>query len=380
MAFVAEVRARLGLDTAPFSRGLTKAQADVGKAANDMGGKLRRAFGAGDVFRGLLQGIGIGSVQGVVDTITSTFRTGADDAERMANESKSMLDIMRQQQLALAGQERKFEIRKKQVADLNQDIEMQKRLVADLEANPLNLISPGGREEITKAKNELSRLTIEAAKSEAQLKTEIELTNRQTKDWAQASNDREDMRKLELSLLDEENNTIREINTSTLRLYQVQRELTRLRENGEISTAETNRLVEEQSVLTDRLTELARIRAKEEKKAREEAVQATAALGQGMATRTPALRPRGRTESERIADRAAMNEAQAVDALAKGDSVRVANRARAAASDYVKAGAMQARAASGVSPELASQLGGRLKEAVDALNKINNNLIPAKIQ
>jgi myosin heavy subunit len=380
MAFVAEVRARLGLDTTPFSRGLTKAQADVGKAANDMGGKLRRAFGAGDVFRGLLQGIGIGSVQGVVDTITSTFRTGADDAERMANESKSMLDIMRQQQLALAGQERKFEIRKKQVADLNQDIEMQKRLVADLEANPLNLISPGGREEITKAKNELSRLTIEAAKSEAQLKTEIELTNRQTKDWAQASNDREDMRKLELSLLDEENNTIREINTSTLRLYQVQRELTRLRENGEISTAETNRLVEEQSVLTDRLTELARIRAKEEKKAREEAVQATAALGQGMATRTPALRPRGRTESERIADRAAMNEAQAVDALAKGDSVRVANRARAAASDYVKAGAMQARAASGVSPELASQLGGRLKEAVDALNKINNNLIPAKIQ
>lgn len=380
MAFVAEVRARLGLDTTPFSRGLTKAQADVGKAANDMGGKLRRAFGAGDVFRGLLQGIGIGSVQGVVDTITSTFRTGADDAERMANESKSMLDIMRQQQLALAGQEQKFEIRKKQVADLNQDIEMQKRLVADLEANPLNLISPGGREEITKAKNELSRLTIEAAKSEAQLKTEIELTNRQTKDWAQASNDREDMRRLELSLLDEENDTIREISTSTLRLYQVQRELTRLRENGEISTAETNRLVEEQSVLTDRLTELARIRAKEEKKAREEAVQATAALGQGMATRTPALRPRGRTESERIADRAAMNEAQAVDALAKGDSVRVANRARAAASDYIKAGSMQARAASGVSPELASQLGGRLKEAVDALNKINNNLIPAKIQ
>lgn len=380
MAFVAEVRARLGLDTTPFSRGLTKAQADVGKAANDMGGKLRRAFGAGDVFRGLLQGIGIGSVQGVVDTITSTFRTGADDAERMANESKSMLDIMRQQQLALAGQEQKFEIRKKQVADLNQDIEMQKRLVADLEANPLNLISPGGREEITKAKNELSRLTIEAAKSEAQLKTEIELTNRQTKDWAQASNDREDMRRLELSLLDEENDTIREISTSTLRLYQVQRELTRLREKGEISTAETNRLVEEQSVLTDRLTELARIRVKEEKKAREEAVQATAALGQGMATRTPALRPRGRTESERIADRAAMNEAQAVDALAKGDSVRVANRARAAASDYIKAGSMQARAASGVSPELASQLGGRLKEAVDALNKINNNLIPAKIQ
>ena len=163
MAFVAEVRARLGLDTTPFSRGLTKAQADVGKAATDMGGKLRRAFGAGDVFRGLLQGIGIGSVQGIVDTITSTFRKGADDAERMANESRSMLDIMRQQQLATAGQAQRFNILKKQVSELNQDIEVQKRLVADLEANPLNLITPGGREEVTKAKDELSRRRVEAA-------------------------------------------------------------------------------------------------------------------------------------------------------------------------------------------------------------------------
>ena len=73
MAFVAEVRARLGLDTTPFSRGLTKAQADVGKAAADMGGKLRRAFGAGDVFRGLLQGIGIGVLTSL-DVITEVQR------------------------------------------------------------------------------------------------------------------------------------------------------------------------------------------------------------------------------------------------------------------------------------------------------------------
>lgn len=380
MAFVAEVRARLGLDTTPFSRGLTKAQADVGKAAADMGGKLRRAFGAGDVFRGLLQGIGIGSVQGIVDTITSTFRTGADDAERMANESQSMLEIMRQQQLALAGQEQKFEIRKKQVADLNRDIEMQKRLVADLEANPLNLITPGGREEITKAKNELSRLTIEAAKSEAQLKTEIELTNRQTKDWAQASNDREDMRRMEISLLGEESDTIREIRLSELRLTQVQAQLLRLRERGEKSTSETNRLLDEQSELTDRLTTLAKNRNAEEKKARDEAVKSAAALGQGAVTRAPALRPRGRTESERIADRAAMNEAQAVDALAKGDAVRAANRARAAAADYVKSGAMQARAASGISPELGQQIGGKLGEATETLKQINEHLKPSGIR
>jgi hypothetical protein len=380
MAFVAEVRARLGLDTTPFSRGLTKAQADVGKAATDMGGKLRRAFGAGDVFRGLLQGIGIGSVQGIVDTITSTFRRGAEDAERMANESKSMLDIMRQQQMATAGQSRRFEIQKKIVADLNKDIEIQQRIVKEMDANPLNLITEDGRNRVKEAKDELSRLRVEAAKADAQLRTEISLTNRRTDEWARASLDREDMRKLELSLLDEENETIREISTSTLRLYQVQKELTRLRNNDEISTAETNRLVEEQAVLTDRLTELTRIRAKEEKKAREEAVQATAALGQGMATRTPVLRPRGRTESERIADRAAMNEAQAVDALAKGDSVRAANRSRAAAADYIKSGAMQARSASGISPDVAGQLGGKLGEAAETLKQINERLNPAGIR
>lgn len=69
MAFLAEVRARLGLDTTEFSRGLTKAQADVGAAGADIGKKLNRAFGAGDVFRGLLAGLGIASVQGIVDQI-----------------------------------------------------------------------------------------------------------------------------------------------------------------------------------------------------------------------------------------------------------------------------------------------------------------------
>lgn len=380
MAFVAEVRARLGLDTTPFSRGLTKAQADVGKAASDMGGKLRRAFGAGDVFRGLLQGIGIGSVQGIVDTITSTFRKGADDAERMANESKSMLDIMRQQQLATAGQSQRFDLLKKTVADLNKDIEVQQRLVNELEANPLNLITPGGREEVTKAKDELSRLRVEAARADAQVKTEISLTNARTDEWARASEDRQEMMDLELSLLDEENETIKEIRTSTLRLYQVQRELTRLRKSGAISTPETNKLLDEESVLKNRLSALSRIQNKEEKKAREETTKAIVALGQDLAGQGPKLRPRGRTESERIAGRAAMNEAQAIEAIAKGDSVRAANRAKVAAADYIKAGSMQARAASGISPETAGQLGGGIGKAVDVLTQINEKLNPSQVR
>jgi hypothetical protein len=386
MAFVSEIRARLGLDTTPFSRALTKTQADVGRAAQDMGKKLQRSFGAGDLFKGLLQGIGIGSVQGIVDTITSGFRRGADDAERMNNESAAMLDIFRQQQLALAGQAQRFEILKKKVSEVNQDIKVQEKLVSDLEANPINLISPGGREEVQRAKDELSRLRIEAAKADAQVKTEIALTNRRTDEWAAASLQREQMRKLELDLLNEENETIKEIQRSELRLFQVSESLAAERKKGSISTSETNALLEEQSQLLDRITTLGRIRAKEDAAARQSALADAAALGQGMTGRpigagggrAAGLRPRGRTESERIADRAALNLAATQDALAKGDVARAGSRANAAAADFIRAGSMQARAAAGISPETANIIGGDIKAAVDSLKAIQSSLLPTQ--
>lgn len=386
MAFVSEIRARLGLDTTPFSRALTKTQADVGRAAQDMEKKLQRSFGAGDLFKGLLQGIGIGSVQGIVDTITSGFRRGADDAERMNNESAAMLDIFRQQQLALAGQAQRFEILKKKVSEVNQDIKVQEKLVSDLEANPINLISPGGREEVQRAKDELSRLRIEAAKADAQVKTEIALTNRRTDEWAAASLQREQMRKLELDLLNEENETIKEIQRSELRLFQVSESLAAERKKGSISTSETNALLEEQSQLLDRITTLGRIRAKEDAAARQSALADATALGQGMTGRpigagggrAAGLRPRGRTESERIADRAALNLAATQDALAKGDVARAGSRANAAAADFIRAGSMQARAAAGISPETANIIGGDIKAAVDSLKAIQSSLLPTQ--
>ncbi len=386
MAFVSEIRARLGLDTTPFSRALTKTQADVGRAAQDMGKKLQRSFGAGDLFKGLLQGIGIGSVQGVVDTITSSFRTGADDAERMNNESAAMLDIFRQQQLALAGQAQRFDILQKNVSKVNQDIKVQEKLVADLEANPINLISPGGREEVKKAKDELSRLRVEAAKADSQVRTEITLTNRRTDEWARASLQREEMRKLELDLLDEENETIKDIRLSELRLVQIQESLNIERKKGSISTAETNALEDEQAEIKDKLIRLSRIQNKEDAAARQSALADAAALGQGMTGRpigagggrAAGLRPRGRTESERIADRAALNLAATQDALAKGDVARAGSRANAAAADFIRAGSMQARAAAGISPETANIIGGDIKAAVDSLKAIQSSLLPTQ--
>jgi len=386
MAFVSEIRARLGLDTTPFSRALTKTQADVGRAAQDMGKKLQRSFGAGDLFKGLLQGIGIGSVQAIIDTVTAPFRRGAEDAERMANESAAMLDVFRQQQLALAGQAQRFDILKKKVSELNQDIKIQERVVSELNDDPLILISEDARTKLKEAKDELSRLRIEAAKADAQVKTEIALTNRRTDEWAAASLQREQMRKLELDLLDEENETIKEIQRSELRLFQVSESLAAERKKGSISTSETNALLEEQSQLLDRITTLGRIRAKEDAAARQSALADAAALGQGMTGRpigagggrAAGLRPRGRTESERIADRAALNLAATQDALAKGDVARAGSRANAAAADFIRAGSMQARAAAGISPETANIIGGDIKAAVDSLKAIQSSLLPTQ--
>jgi hypothetical protein len=81
MAFLSEVTAKLGLDTTGLNTALTKATADVGRAGDDIGRKLNRAFGAGDVFKGLLQGLGIQSVTSLVDKLTDGFKEAADHAK-----------------------------------------------------------------------------------------------------------------------------------------------------------------------------------------------------------------------------------------------------------------------------------------------------------
>lgn len=83
MAFLSEITAKLGLDTTGLNTALTRATADVGRAGDDIGRKLNRAFGAGDVFKGLLQGLGIQSVSSLVDKLTEGFKEAADHAQQI---------------------------------------------------------------------------------------------------------------------------------------------------------------------------------------------------------------------------------------------------------------------------------------------------------
>jgi len=96
MAFVSEIVAKMGLDTTAFKAALTKTTADVGRAGDDIGRKLNRAFGAGDVFKGLLQGLGIQSVQSVVDKLTNGFKEAADSAKEIEQLTAETANIYEQ--------------------------------------------------------------------------------------------------------------------------------------------------------------------------------------------------------------------------------------------------------------------------------------------
>lgn len=96
MAFVSEIVAKMGLDTTAFRAALTKTTADVGRAGDDIGRKLNRAFGAGDVFKGLLQGLGIQSIQSVVDKLTNGFKEAADSAKEIEKLTAETANIYEQ--------------------------------------------------------------------------------------------------------------------------------------------------------------------------------------------------------------------------------------------------------------------------------------------
>lgn len=126
MAFTPEVKARLSLDNTPFQRALTATVAQAGAAGDDIGKKLQRSFGPGDVFKGLLQGVGIGSLETIVDRISDGFRTAAEQAERIAESAARSLGIY----------ERIFASRRSDEQNLAVNRREQARLQAELaEAN-----------------------------------------------------------------------------------------------------------------------------------------------------------------------------------------------------------------------------------------------------
>lgn len=91
MSFSSEIRAKLGLDTQAFSTGLQSAARRADGWAGELGNVIKRKLGAADVFRGLLQGLGIGSAQQIAEKLVAPFKAAADAAREMERATASTL-------------------------------------------------------------------------------------------------------------------------------------------------------------------------------------------------------------------------------------------------------------------------------------------------
>jgi hypothetical protein len=96
---MSDIRFRLGLDSKPFSQGLNNARREAGQwgaSMDQVGKQVQRTFSAKNLFAGLLQGAGIGSVLQIVDTIKSGFAKAAEHARDLAESSARTLGLYEQ--------------------------------------------------------------------------------------------------------------------------------------------------------------------------------------------------------------------------------------------------------------------------------------------
>ncbi len=92
---MSNIRFRLDLDGKPFADGLKNAEKRgkaFGAAMDDVGSKLKRQFGAGDMFKGLMQGLGIGSAERIAELIVSPWKKAAEYAKQLAEYSTKATD------------------------------------------------------------------------------------------------------------------------------------------------------------------------------------------------------------------------------------------------------------------------------------------------
>jgi len=229
MAFIAEVRAKLGLDTEEFRRKLTQATANVGEAAGDMNRKLKRAFGAGDVFKGMLQGLGIGTVQSVVDKIVGGFAAAAEEAKTIAEMAAETLGIY----------QRIFASRRTDEQNLAVNLKEQARLQKELEGTRgrtemRRMYGPGGAytarfdvpanvkrakeidlelaklsEEENKLKDKIKKKTEETSKEEGKKAEELQKAREQLATTEQANLAKQQTTEEQIATLEERRSDIR---------------------------------------------------------------------------------------------------------------------------------------------------------------------------
>lgn len=180
MAFVAEVKARLGLDTTDFQRGLTRTKSDLAQIGRDTERKLARSFGGDDAIKGLLQGAGIGTLESVVAKLTEGFKEAAESAKNIAESTAKTLGIYTKIFASRRTDEQNLAENRKQQDRLQRDLADAKRTESRSTGSAFNPFT--GKTEatsiVTKSSDmvkaaEIAERLAELASEEAQLKDRI---------------------------------------------------------------------------------------------------------------------------------------------------------------------------------------------------------------
>jgi len=364
MAFSSEVRFKIGADTSALSKGFVAAQSMAATA----GQQIQKKFTGKNLFQGLLQGIGIGSVDAVADLVVRPFQLGYERAKDILGLTSRLRDITNAEVTAGAGRAVVIRETQKEIYSLNREIEIQQQLVTDLNANPINFVSPQGLALMRDAETELTNLKVRQAELNSKITTDAKTLRREQAAWL-----RQELLASDLSEAELRNAGERE--KLAIRLNALQEEFIRLKKAGDIGTAREGANQTAQFDVQRRMALL-------DKQAREERAATLSGLGQSLATgQMPARAPRGRSEAERIADRGAANLARAEEAIRTGRSPDFVGQLTARANrDFTAAGERARAATTSVAKSDSAALSGELIKANDTLKKIEANLAPTAIQ
>lgn len=132
---------------------------EMERRADGIIGMLRRKFGAANVFKDALGGLGVGlGVGAFVERIVNHFRHGAERAKAMADHTEAMVDIQRTLAGAMGGPRRELELQVKAANELTRDIEAQKALLESLRNAPLEFLNAEYEQQVDEAEDKLNSL------------------------------------------------------------------------------------------------------------------------------------------------------------------------------------------------------------------------------
>lgn len=136
-------------------------------------GLLKKKFGAADLFKDSLRSLGVGlGVGAIANGIAGYFSTAADKAKELAAHTADLYQGTLRLLGVIGGPTRELELQARQVKEINRDIEEQRKLIADLNGNPLTFMTEEGRGMLREAETDLNGLI----RKQADLATQIQIT------------------------------------------------------------------------------------------------------------------------------------------------------------------------------------------------------------